>query len=833
MAWRRSVRRVANFGAGVRRAGRAGGSGRGRPSAGRVGRAGRRSPRDLVDELRPAAAPTGWPASTAARAPSTASIPIVDDPGRRAGERVDRLDLAAEHRHDPQREHERRPHAVVGPAEVGARDPELVDALAPQQLAGRELVLDLLERVDPGPGVAARACISVRPTNAPQTASTHEDAERSRAVAGCVGRRAPVLTAIARDRRGGSAARSTHHGLRIGVLRLGAVASGLVGSPSWRNGRRARRGSRSAHLRRAEAMCRRRLAREHAGLRGSWNPPARFAVSNRLVEDARVAHAELRAARADRFPGARPICSPSSSSSTGPRPAATWPSSPPARRAPSPSTRGRPSSPTSTSGSSGSLGLALETADGAPELRSLRLGVAGNRPLIDDAERRVIVVRSAAWVGDRPLRRRRRRPARGRGRRGGARRRRRAARGARVGRGAGRGRHASAPPTRSPKAGSDCRGCPFVPGCQAHAAVMTTARPRARAATACSPHIVTITPTAYETWKRCHARVPAHPPARGAAERRHPPDRPRSAAARAAARRARAGHVPRRRARPRRARGPRRRRPALRRDAGAARAALPRRGRERCARGRSRALSPQPGADVHGDRAHRRDLGARRHPRRPRLQDRLALVRAGRRRPARRVQAFVLEPHAQPTRPAPAAPLRAPRGRGRRRPRTVRTRRRRARRDRRRAARDRRRALVARRMAAASPTRAVCKWCRFRSICPDSAAPGEPGWPVLALGIDAGAAAGVEGDRRDRPPHTRRRRRRTGRAARRAAGRARADRRCSPTRCARPTPTPAVRACCSARVDTVAAVQIVSWPYADPARGVAERARHRRRGAPS
>ena len=28
---------------------------------------------------------------------------------------------------------------------------------------------------------------------------------------------------------------------------------------------------------------------------------------------------------------------------------------------------------------------------------------------------------------------------------------------------------------------------------------------------------------------------------------------------------------------------------------------------------------------------------------------------------------------------------------------------------------------------------AVCKWCRFRSICPDSAAVGEPSWPVLAL----------------------------------------------------------------------------------------------------
>ena len=27
----------------------------------------------------------------------------------------------------------------------------------------------------------------------------------------------------------------------------------------------------------------------------------------------------------------------------------------------------------------------------------------------------------------------------------------------------------------------------------------------------------------------------------------------------------------------------------------------------------------------------------------------------------------------------------------------------------------------------------VCKWCRFRSICTDSAAAGEPGWPILAM----------------------------------------------------------------------------------------------------
>ena len=115
----------------------------------------------------------------------------------------------------------------------------------------------------------------------------------------------------------------------------------------------------------------------------------------------------------------------------------------------------------------GSLGLALETGDGSPELRMLRLGVAGNRPLIDDMERRVIVVRSAAWVGARSVRlvvvdllagelveeqldvaaalpdavdwv---------------------AARVAVV-------KERALDPV--PKAGADCRGCGFVPGCRAH-----------------------------------------------------------------------------------------------------------------------------------------------------------------------------------------------------------------------------------------------------------------------------------------------------------------------------------------------------------------------------
>jgi hypothetical protein len=32
----------------------------------------------------------------------------------------------------------------------------------------------------------------------------------------------------------------------------------------------------------------------------------------------------------------------------------------------------------------------------------------------------------------------------------------------------------------------------------------------------------------------------------------------------------------------------------------------------------------------------------------------------------------------------------------------------------------------------------VCATCRWRSICPDSAAPSEPGWPVLALATEDG-----------------------------------------------------------------------------------------------
>jgi hypothetical protein len=36
---------------------------------------------------------------------------------------------------------------------------------------------------------------------------------------------------------------------------------------------------------------------------------------------------------------------------------------------------------------------------------------------------------------------------------------------------------------------------------------------------------------------------------------------------------------------------------------------------------------------------------------------------------------------------------------------------------------------------------AVCQWCRYRSICADSASPGAPDWPVLAMTGDGGGEA--------------------------------------------------------------------------------------------
>jgi hypothetical protein len=56
-----------------------------------------------------------------------------------------------------------------------------------------------------------------------------------------------------------------------------------------------------AHLRGAEAICPRRLAREHADNRGNWGANVRWLTANRVLDDIRLAHTDLTAPRPDHF----------------------------------------------------------------------------------------------------------------------------------------------------------------------------------------------------------------------------------------------------------------------------------------------------------------------------------------------------------------------------------------------------------------------------------------------------------------------------------------------------------------------------------------------------
>ena len=56
-----------------------------------------------------------------------------------------------------------------------------------------------------------------------------------------------------------------------------------------------------AHLARAERICPRRLAKEHANTRGNWAGASRWRVSNQVTADVRLAHTDLATPRADRF----------------------------------------------------------------------------------------------------------------------------------------------------------------------------------------------------------------------------------------------------------------------------------------------------------------------------------------------------------------------------------------------------------------------------------------------------------------------------------------------------------------------------------------------------
>jgi hypothetical protein len=152
-------------------------------------------------------------------------------------------------------------------------------------------------------------------------------------------------------------------------------------------------------LRRAPDMCGRRLAREHAGGKRFANKAAdaRFAVSNRLVADVRLAHVDDERVRAEAF--VEPV-----------------ELEPEQRRLYRAAVRGylamfahRPAraadlgwrTPVPTLGVDllGDLGVALELRGGDRELRVVKLG--GRRvgaPLIDPVELRCALVRTAEWA---------------------------------------------------------------------------------------------------------------------------------------------------------------------------------------------------------------------------------------------------------------------------------------------------------------------------------------------------------------------------------------------------------------------------------------------------
>jgi hypothetical protein len=154
-------------------------------------------------------------------------------------------------------------------------------------------------------------------------------------------------------------------------------------------------------LKRADDMCRRRLAREHAGGKRNANKSAdmRFAVSNRLQGDARLAQAELGPPRPEAFVEPKDL-------------------EPEQRELYRAAVRGylhafgdRPGRATDLGWQShlhasgvdliADPGVALDLPDGRRELRVLHFGSRHpGTPLLDPVQRRVALVRTTEWAPD-------------------------------------------------------------------------------------------------------------------------------------------------------------------------------------------------------------------------------------------------------------------------------------------------------------------------------------------------------------------------------------------------------------------------------------------------
>ncbi len=196
------------------------------------------------------------------------------------------------------------------------------------------------------------------------------------------------------------------------------------------------------------------------------------------------------------------------------------------------------------------------------------------------------------------------------------------------------------------------------------------------------------------------------------------------------------GRMPRRRARRRRARRARHRhRPTVREIVARHARRCPSRDVDGAAHEvRRRPLPPSPATDVHGHRAHRRGVDPRRHARRTRLQDGRPLRRHGRRRsppPTCRLTSRPRRPQSRGLRlrlryeylqpevdedPEPWELDDEDIGR-----------------DRGRASGRGRTHVEAGGMARRRRRSTCVARVAYRSICRDSAAPGEPAWPVLSI----------------------------------------------------------------------------------------------------
>jgi len=154
------------------------------------------------------------------------------------------------------------------------------------------------------------------------------------------------------------------------------------------------------HLRRAEELCRRRLALETAGQYGNRSSDARFGVPNRVAADVRLAHTDFGP------PDTRAFVVPGELLPEQQRVYGAAVSGYLALFGDEPGRAADLGFETVLEELEvrlvGDIGVALDTDDGC-EVRVLRV-VEPGRPLIDDADLRFTIVRAAAWAAGRPLR---------------------------------------------------------------------------------------------------------------------------------------------------------------------------------------------------------------------------------------------------------------------------------------------------------------------------------------------------------------------------------------------------------------------------------------------